>query len=126
MQSNEKKSNQPKPRKNISCPKRAAIPLPKNTELYFTNAPVDLYKRKIACLISLLMQIKALASTDLLEALEIDQLESLLDKPEISDKDWRQENHYNQLKFLCFLNFNILFHKRILKILEKKENQHTS
>lgn len=82
---------------------------------------MNYYENKIAYLVSLLMQLKAFAPQKVNDMLEIEKIESFLDKPEISDRNWEIEGAANQVFFLNYLNTNIAICERVLELLEEKE-----
>lgn len=82
---------------------------------------MNYYENKIAYLVSLLMQLKAFAPQKVNDMLEIEKIESFLDKPEISDRNWEIERASNQVFFLNYLNTNIAICERVLELLEEKE-----
>lgn len=82
---------------------------------------MNVFENKIAILISLLMQLKAYAPQKVNDMLEVEKLEGILDKPEISDRDWEKECPEDQVLFLNFLNTNISVCERVLELLKEKE-----
>ena len=91
---------------------------------------MNIFKRKIACLVSLLVQVETLVPQELKETFETGNIEHFLDLPEISDHDWEMESPENQLRFLSFLNANIFYYESLLDLLEKErfefQSQHTT
>lgn len=83
---------------------------------------MNFFENKIAILISLLMQLKAYAPQKVNDMLEIEKLEGILDKPEISDRDWEKECPEDQVSFLNFLNTNISVCERVLELLKEKDS----
>lgn len=81
---------------------------------------MNYYENKIAYLISLLMQLKAYAPQKVNDMLEVEKIESFLDKPIISDRNWEIERPENQVFFLNYLNANISLCERVLELLKEK------
>lgn len=83
---------------------------------------MNFFENQIAHLISLLMQLKTYAPQKVNELLEVEKVESILDKPEISDRNWEKECPEDQVAFLNFLNTNISICERVLELLQNKDN----
>lgn len=83
---------------------------------------MNFFENQIAHLISLLMQLKAYAPQKVNDMLEIEKTESILDKPEISDRNWEKECPENQVALLNFLNTNISICERVLECLQNTDN----
>lgn len=79
---------------------------------------MNIFHEKIARLVSLLVQVKALVPQELKDTLETENIEQFLDIPEISDRNWEIESLQNQLQFLSFLNANIFYYENILELLQ--------
>lgn len=121
MQSNRKKSNKPNTRTKFSAQDRTVARPDWCNELSFTNdQTINIYDRKIAYLVSLLTQVKALTPRYLHEILEIERIENTLNLPEISDRNWEEEKELNQTRFHFFLNSYISFYEHVLDILKRK------
>lgn len=73
-----------------------------------------MYKRKIARLVSLIVQIKQHHHKELEKAINIQQVEELLDSPVIGDRNW--ENAPNEIRILFgrFLDVYIKMYKEVL------------
>ena len=73
-----------------------------------------MYKRKIARLVSLIVQIKQHHYKELEKAINIQQVEELLDSPVIGDRNW--ENAPNEIRILFgrFLDVYINMYKEVL------------
>ena len=77
------------------------------------------YKKKIAYLTSLLVQIKEYSISKLEKLIDMDILENLLDLLEVSDRKWEYESLENQRAFSHFLNTHIL--ERVVNELKQKK-----
>ncbi len=82
---------------------------------------MNIYRNKIAHLVSLIAQIKTLSSQKINDTFEIAVVEGILDIPEISDIDWENECLENQKAFLFFLNTYISVYERLIELLKAKE-----
>lgn len=82
---------------------------------------MNIYRNKIAYLISLIAQIKTFSSQKINDTFEIETVEGILDIPEISDIDWENECLKNQKAFLFFLNTYISVYERLIELLKAKE-----
>lgn len=73
-----------------------------------------MYKRKIARLVSLIVQIKQYQYKELEKAINMQQVEELLDSPMIGDRNW--ENAPNEIRILFgrFLDMYIKMYKEVL------------
>ena len=83
---------------------------------------MNFFESQIARLTSLLMQLKAYAPQKVNKLLEVEKVESILDKPEVSDRNWEKECPEDQVVFLNFLNTNISICERVLELLQNKDN----
>lgn len=83
---------------------------------------MNFFDNQIAYLVSLLMQLKAYAPQKVNDMLEIEKTERLLDRPEISDRNWEKESPEDQVSFLRFLNRNIALCERVLELLKEGGN----
>lgn len=84
------------------------------------NNNMDVYKNKIAHLVSLITQIKQISTPKINDTFDIEKVEEFLDIPEISDADWESECSKNQTAFLFFLNTYISVYERLLELLKER------
>lgn len=82
---------------------------------------MNIYRNKIAHLVSLIAQIKTFSSQKINDTFEIETVEGILDILEISDIDWENECLKNQKAFLFFLNTYISVYERLIELLKAKE-----
>ncbi len=73
-----------------------------------------MYKRKIARLVSLIVQIKRYNYKDFADVLRIEQVERLLDSPQIGDRDWENASNKIRTIFDRFLDVYIGIYEGVL------------
>lgn len=81
------------------------------------------YRRKMARLISLIVQIKRYGQSELNALLDIKLTECILNQPLIADRNWSRENPFVQIRFNRFLEVHINCYEKALKSLEEKLSQ---
>lgn len=102
--------------------KRAAIlPVSSETDIVWAGN----YKDGIARLVSLMEQIKSYALPEVNELLDTNQLEQILNMPEVADRDWNNESSDTLKRFLRFLGIHISVYEKALKLLEAKRKNLT-
>lgn len=78
------------------------------------------YRRKMARLTSLIVQIKRYDQPGLNALLKIKLIGRILDMPLVADRNWSRENPSVQIRFNRFLDVHINIYKKALKSLEEK------
>lgn len=74
-----------------------------------------MYKRKIARLVSLIVQIKQYQYKELEKTINMQQVEELLDSPMIGDRNWENAPDEIRLLFGRFLDVYIEMYEKIIK-----------
>lgn len=79
-----------------------------------------MYKKRIAHLVGLISQIKEYKIKEMEEILSIEKVEKLLDRPEVSDREWEKMPIEYQRIFDKFLITHIDVYKKVIEELKKK------
>ncbi|WP_251622772.1 hypothetical protein [Odoribacter lunatus] len=83
---------------------------------------MSIYTDKIAYLVSLIEQLKRYPLDDLFDLLEVAHVESVLDMPEIADRNWENDTPSNQRTFLRFLDICTSTYEETLNELKEGNN----